>query len=99
MLFYTEGPTKGLPLRPGPIVRCGARPGWVMSDSRLLDSSLAASSGSSDEAEDHGLVDVLAVALSHVRISEPKRSRLCVPGSPAQQEYSSNLKSNLCAAF
>ncbi|CAA7395791.1 unnamed protein product [Spirodela intermedia] len=99
MLFYTEGPTKVLPLRSGPIVRCGVKPKWVMSDSRLLDGSSASSSGSSDEAEDHGLVDVLAVALSHVRISEPKRSRLCVPGSPVRQEYSSNLKANLCAAF
>ncbi|XP_078433000.1 phosphoenolpyruvate carboxylase-related kinase 2 [Wolffia australiana] len=59
------------------------------------------SSDNSDE-EDHGLVDVLAVALSQVRISDPKRSRPCVPGTgsgPVQQEYSSNLKSNLCAAF
>ncbi|KAK4401835.1 Serine/threonine-protein kinase PEPKR2 [Sesamum angolense] len=58
-----------------------------------------ASSGSTEavDGEDCGLVDVLAVAISRVRISEPKRSRIC---SPSQQECSSNLKtSNLCTAF
>ncbi|KAL0422422.1 UNVERIFIED_CONTAM: Serine/threonine-protein kinase PEPKR2 [Sesamum latifolium] len=64
------------------------------------DSSPSLASSSSTEAvdgEDCGLVDVLAVAISRVRISEPKRSRIC---SPSQQECSSNLKtSNLCTAF
>ncbi|KAA8545638.1 hypothetical protein F0562_020907 [Nyssa sinensis] len=52
------------------------------------------------EDEDCGLVDVLAVAISRVRISEPKRSKLCGPTSPIQQECSSNMKvNNLCTAF
>ncbi|KAH6813467.1 phosphoenolpyruvate carboxylase-related kinase 2 [Perilla frutescens var. frutescens] len=52
------------------------------------------------EGEDGGLVDILAVAISRVRISEPKRSRICSPSRPIQQECSSNLKtSNLCTAF
>ncbi|XP_051132844.1 serine/threonine-protein kinase PEPKR2-like [Andrographis paniculata] len=50
-----------------------------------------------EEEEDSGLVDVLAVAISRVKISEPKRTRIC---SPSRQECSSNLKtSNLCTAF
>ncbi|KAL8526830.1 hypothetical protein ACS0TY_015894 [Phlomoides rotata] len=42
-----------------------------------------------------GLVDVLAVVISRVRISEPKRSRICSPARPIQQECSSNLKTTL----
>ncbi|XP_073028615.1 serine/threonine-protein kinase PEPKR2-like [Primulina eburnea] len=66
------------------------------------DSNPVLASGSSTEIgeDDNGLVDVLAVAISHVRISEPKRSRICSPSRPIQQECSSNLKSsNLCTAF
>ncbi|KAI3445772.1 hypothetical protein Pfo_002437 [Paulownia fortunei] len=67
------------------------------------DSSPTLASGSSTEVidgEDGGLVDVLAVAISRVRISEPKRSRICSPSRTIQQECSSNLKtSNLCTAF
>lgn len=65
----------------------------------LLESGTVSSSESSDVLEDHGFIDVLAVALSRVRISEPKRSRLCTPASPIRQERSSNLKANLCTAF
>lgn len=58
------------------------------------------SSTSASEGDDGGLVDVLAVAISRVRISEPKRSRICSPSRPIQQECPSNLKtSNLCTAF
>ncbi|PIN17683.1 Ca2+/calmodulin-dependent protein kinase, EF-Hand protein superfamily [Handroanthus impetiginosus] len=67
------------------------------------DSSLTSASAYSTEVvegEDEGLVDILAVAISRVRISEPKRSRICSPSRPIQQECSSNLKtSNLCTAF
>ncbi|KAJ9159170.1 hypothetical protein P3X46_024695 [Hevea brasiliensis] len=67
------------------------------------DTSLILSSGGSikrlDE-QDCGFVDVLAVAMSRVRISEPKRSRLCGPTSPIRRECSSNIKvDNLCTAF
>lgn len=52
------------------------------------------------EGEDYDLVDILAAAISHVRISEPKRSRLWNPVRPNQQECSSNMKaSSLCTAF
>ncbi|XP_057974157.1 serine/threonine-protein kinase PEPKR2 [Malania oleifera] len=52
------------------------------------------------EHDDSGLVDALAVAISQVRISEPKRSRLCGPSGPMQEHPSSNLKANaLCKAF
>ncbi|THG05460.1 serine/threonine-protein kinase PEPKR2-like [Camellia sinensis] len=53
-----------------------------------------------EEHDDCGLVDALAVAISNVRISEPKRSRICVPTSPIREQCSSNMKANnLCKAF
>ncbi|CAK9149013.1 unnamed protein product [Ilex paraguariensis] len=52
----------------------------------------------SEEQDDSGLVDALSVAISHVRISEPKRSRLCGPSSPIREQCSSNMSNNLCQA-
>ncbi|PIA55231.1 hypothetical protein AQUCO_00800156v1 [Aquilegia coerulea] len=50
--------------------------------------------------EDLSLVDALAAAISRVRISAPKRSRLCAPPTPIQQDCSSNVKAiSLCTAF
>nr|XP_043627923.1 serine/threonine-protein kinase PEPKR2-like [Erigeron canadensis] len=50
--------------------------------------------------EDCCMVDVLALAISRVRISEPKRSRIQSPTNPAQQEHSSNITmKSLCTAF
>lgn len=52
------------------------------------------------EEQDFELVDALTVAISHVRISEPKRSKLCGPTSPIQQEHSSIVNvTKLCTAF
>eukprot|EP01018_Ginkgo_biloba_P031386 Gb_17014 [translate_table: standard] len=45
------------------------------------------------------LVDALAAAITQIRISEPKRSRLCAPPCPVEQQCSSNMKINLCTAF
>lgn len=61
------------------------------------------SSGSEEQGDDDddsgGLVDALAVAISNIRISEPKRSRLCVPTSPIREQRSSNVTTNnLCKA-
>ncbi|KAK9930341.1 hypothetical protein M0R45_027380 [Rubus argutus] len=63
--------------------------------------SAPSSSGSckSEDQDDCGLVDALATAVSHVRISEPKRTRLCSPTGPIEQQCSSNMKANLCKAF
>lgn len=70
----------------------------VYDDCSLSDDSTPTSD--SCDGEDGGLVDILAVAISRVRISEPKRSRICSPSRPIQSECSSNLKtSNLCTAF
>ncbi|KAH1065397.1 hypothetical protein J1N35_030384 [Gossypium stocksii] len=58
------------------------------------------SSCKSEEQDKNGVVDLLAVAISHVRISEPKRSRLCSTTRPIEQQCSSNLRVNhLCRAF
>lgn len=61
--------------------------------------SSGSSNPNSEEQEECGLVDVLAAAISCVRISEPKRTRLCGPVHPIQQECSSNMKPKLCTAF
>lgn len=47
----------------------------------------------------YDLVDALASAISRIRLSEPKRSRLCTTTYPVPQQCSSNLKSSLCTAF
>lgn len=61
--------------------------------------SLSDSSQRSEDQDECGLVDALTAAITRVRISEPKRSRLCSPAITIQQECSSNLKNNLCTAF
>jgi len=61
--------------------------------------SLSDSSRRSEDQDECGLVDALTAAITRVRISEPKRSRLCSPAITIQQECSSNLKNNLCTAF
>ncbi|KHG03938.1 Serine/threonine-protein kinase PEPKR2 [Gossypium arboreum] len=89
-------------------------PGVVSERSKMIpngflndDSFLFLSSNSSytrSEVQDSALVDALTVAISRVAISEPKRTRLCGPTGPIQQECSSNIKVNnnnhhLCTAF
>ncbi|MBA0687982.1 hypothetical protein Goari_005793 [Gossypium aridum] len=75
--------------------------GFLNDDSFLFLSSNSSSTRS--EVQDSALVDALTVAISHVAISEPKRTRLCGPTGPIQQECSSNIKvnnnNNLCTAF
>ena len=78
--FYTDSPTRGISVSLIPGAPC-----FPQRDTLLKGESV----------DDHGLVDMLAVALSQVQISEPKRSRIC----PVRQEYSSTHKANLCAAF
>ncbi|KAJ8771589.1 hypothetical protein K2173_026766 [Erythroxylum novogranatense] len=52
-----------------------------------------------EEQDECGSVDALAVAISHVKISEPKRSRLCWPTGPIEQQRTSNLTTSyLCRA-
>ncbi|KAJ0807688.1 putative protein kinase CAMK-CDPK family [Helianthus annuus] len=66
---------------------------------RSSPTSRSLSHDNSEEQDDSGLVDALAVAISNVRISEPKRSRLCVPTSPIREQRSSNVTTNnLCKA-
>ncbi|KAK8708305.1 hypothetical protein V6N13_059349 [Hibiscus sabdariffa] len=72
------------------------------SDSQHPQLVLSSNSSSckSEEQDENGVVDVLAVAISHVRISEPKRSRICSPPGPIEQQCSSNMTANnLCRAF
>ncbi|KAI8011782.1 Serine/threonine-protein kinase PEPKR2 [Camellia lanceoleosa] len=48
-----------------------------------------------EEQDDSGLVDALAVAISHVTISKTKRSRLCIPTNPIQEQCSSKQLTDL----
>ncbi|XP_059460667.1 serine/threonine-protein kinase PEPKR2 [Corylus avellana] len=115
LLFYTECTPKTLPLRSKLKNHIGApnrqhvvAPGLKSDGNRILSGSLSqdSSPGSlsesckSEDQDDLGLVDALATAVSHVRISGPKRSRVCGTTGPIEQHGSSNMKANnLCRAF
>lgn len=81
------------------VVESKTRKKMLEGDSMMKYSSplLTSRSSVSEEQDDSGLVDALAVAISHVRISEPKRSRLCVATSPIREQCSSTTN-NLCKA-
>ncbi|CAL5063969.1 unnamed protein product [Urochloa decumbens] len=98
VLFYTECPLKVVTANlcvTNKIVAPRIPRGSLRSEC----DSLSDSSQRSEDQDECGIVDALTAAITHVRISEPKRSRLCSPAITIQQECSSNLKSNLCTAF
>ncbi|XP_062101359.1 serine/threonine-protein kinase PEPKR2 [Humulus lupulus] len=115
ILFYTARTLKTLPLKTRMKNQLGApsrqhaiRSRLKFDRIRIEDGSFndnSSSFSSSDscksaDQDDSELVDALATAVSRVRISEPKRSRLCVPTGPIEQQRSSNLNANnLCKAF
>ncbi|KAF7829976.1 serine/threonine-protein kinase PEPKR2 [Senna tora] len=115
ILFYTEPTLKCLPVKTklkhqiGGSCRPFVAPEAGSGGNRIDDSSLSEVSSplsspqscNSEDQDDCVLIDVLASAISHVRISEPKRSRLCGPTGPSiDQQGSSNMKANnLCKAF
>ncbi|KAL5558555.1 hypothetical protein UlMin_034766 [Ulmus minor] len=115
ILFYTDRTLKTIPMKSKiksqfgePCNRFVLKP-RVKSDRRKSrngsfedgPSSFSSSdSCKSVDQDDCGLVDALASAVSRVTISEPKRSRLCVPTGPIKQQCSSNINANnLCKAF
>lgn len=106
LLFYTERTPKTLPLKSNLKYRIGA-PGLKSDGNRIhggspsegLSPLSSSDSCKSEDQDDFGLVDALATAISHVRISGPKRSKLCGTG-PIEQQGSSNMQANnLCKAF
>jgi len=106
LLFYTERTPKTLPLKSNLKYRIGA-PGLKSDGNRIhggspsegLSPLSSSDSCKSEDQDDFGLVDALATAISHVRISGPKRSKLCGTG-PIEQQGSSNMTANnLCKAF
>ncbi|XP_062199093.1 serine/threonine-protein kinase PEPKR2-like [Phragmites australis] len=100
VLFYTECPLKAVAANlciTNKIV--APRIPWDRIRSECDSSSSDSSSQRSEDQDECGIVDALTAAITRVRISEPKRSRLCSPAITIQQECSSNLKSNLCTAF
>jgi serine/threonine protein kinase len=101
VLFYTECTLKAV--TPNVCVTnkvVAPKLPWERIRSHCDSSASDSSSQRSEDQDECGIVDALTAAITHVRISEPKRTRLCSPAIPIQQECSSNLKtSNLCTAF
>ncbi|XP_051188175.1 serine/threonine-protein kinase PEPKR2 [Lolium perenne] len=100
VLFYTECTLKAV--TPNVCVTnkvVAPKLPWDRIRSHCESSASDSSSQRSEDQDESGIVDALTAAITHVRISEPKRTRLCSPAIPIQQECSSNLKSNLCTAF
>jgi hypothetical protein len=99
-VFYTECPLKAVTANLS-ITNNIVAPRITWDRIRLHCESISSDSSSqrSADQDECGIVDALTAAITNVRISEPKRSRLCNPAIPIQQECSSNLKSNLCTAF
>nr|CAB3457300.1 unnamed protein product [Digitaria exilis] len=98
VLFYTECPLKVVTANLCLTNKIVA-PRIAWDKLRPECESVSDSSQRSEDQDECGIVDALTAAITHVRISEPKRSRLCSPAIIIQQECSSNLKSNLCTAF
>ncbi|KAF0913297.1 hypothetical protein E2562_021948 [Oryza meyeriana var. granulata] len=100
VVFYTECPLKAVTANLSFTNKIIA-PRITWDKIRLHCESISSDSSSqrSADQDECGIVDALTAAITNVRISEPKRSRLCTPAIPIQQECSSNLKSNLCTAF
>ncbi|KAG5034506.1 hypothetical protein AAZX31_04G094900 [Glycine max] len=111
ILFYTANTLKMLPIKTKFKNQIGAscqqlvavpepRLGGNRIDTYSLREGSSSESCNSDDQDECVLIDVLASAISHVRISEPKRSRVCGPTGPIVQQGSSNMKpNNLCKAF
>ncbi|KAJ6799506.1 serine/threonine-protein kinase PEPKR2 [Iris pallida] len=100
ILFYTQNPSEALPVKPRVRNNVKVQRVELGEIGTIIDTSTSCnSSRTSEEQDDCGFIDALAAAISRVRISEPKRSRLCSPVLPIQQECSSNMKANLCTAF
>jgi len=111
ILFYTAQSMKMLPIKIKLKNQTGAasrqlvaspepRLGRNMIDNGSVSELPSSESCYSDDQDECALIDALATAISHVRISEPKRTRLCSPTGPIVQQGSSNMKANnLCKAF
>ncbi|XP_051208044.1 serine/threonine-protein kinase PEPKR2 [Lolium perenne] len=71
----------------------------VLSDWQCSSTESSTSDDSDERADECGIVDALTAAITQVRISEPKRGRVCTPTIPTQQECSFSLKANPCTGF
>ncbi|XP_072990863.1 serine/threonine-protein kinase PEPKR2 [Typha latifolia] len=100
IVFYTECPSRAIPCKLR-VTNSSLTPRiqWERIRADCDSSCSDTSSHRSEDQDECGFVDVLAAAISRVRISEPKRTRICGPAIPIQQECSSNMKANLCTAF
>ncbi|KAG5052592.1 hypothetical protein GLYMA_02G211400v4 [Glycine max] len=112
ILFYTERTLKMLPvkskLKLQNAAACQNESGLVGGNKIVDDGSLdedysspfsSSESCNSEYHEDCAWIDALSTAVSRVRISETKRTKLWGSTSPLDQQGSSNMKTNLCKAF
>ncbi|BAT81903.1 serine/threonine-protein kinase PEPKR2-like [Vigna umbellata] len=113
ILFYTAQTLNTLPvkskLKPQNAATCHkfvTAPESGFGGNRMDDCSLNGSSsfsssesGNSEYDDDCEWIDALTTAVSHVTISEAKRTKLWGPTGPFDSQGSSNLKTNLCKAF
>ncbi|KAK4571852.1 hypothetical protein RGQ29_030312 [Quercus rubra] len=107
LLFYTERTPKTLPLksnlknhRGAPRLKSDGNGMLIGSPNEVSSPPPSSESCKSEDPDDFCLVDALATAISHVRISGPKRSKLCGSTGPIEQQGSSNMQANnLCKAF
>jgi hypothetical protein len=80
ILFYTECPLKAEFSHLWNTNRAASpRIHWDRVNSDWESVSSESSSDKSEELDECGIVDALTAAVTQVRISEPKRSRLCSP--------------------
>ncbi|KAK7301144.1 hypothetical protein RJT34_12005 [Clitoria ternatea] len=114
ILFYTEHTLEMLPvkskLKPQNTAACckivtalksglgrnNIDDGFLDGCSNPFSSSESCNSEYDDDCE---WIDALATAVSRVKISETKRSKLWSSPGPIDQQGSSNMKANLCKAF
>lgn len=113
ILFYTERTLKMLPFKSKLKLQNAAASatesglgGNKIDDDGSLDEDYSSPFSSSESCnsenhEDCVWIDALSTAVSRVRISETKRTKLWGPTttSPLDQQGSSNMKTNLCKAF
>ncbi|WOL06558.1 serine/threonine-protein kinase PEPKR2 [Canna indica] len=94
IIYNTDHPSTGLPNK----LRITPRKLLDRIDAANDSAQLEFVTTSSEFQDESGFVDALAVAISCVTISEPKRGRFCT-APPIEPECSSNMKANLCTAF
>ncbi|CAN8312092.1 unnamed protein product [Cochlearia groenlandica] len=110
ILFYTDRTLKTMCIKskhksqagPSPClqIRSPVEKTDLNKEEKTTSDSPTDSFSNTEEEDESGVVDVLVVAISNVRISEPKRSRVYSPtNNPIEQQQSLTKANSLCRAF